>query len=128
MSRPDPFYALGKFADAVYTLATSPGDVKERLQQAFLFLLPVRVDDLPPALRANHKWVMDTLTKKHDPYGSANGDLLATLKGMHKTTGVAIAKRIVDLEARLRGALYIEHRRHLQGQRRVKATRGKQQG
>ncbi len=128
MSRPDPFYALGKFADAVYTLATSPGDVKERLYEIFQILLPVQVDDLPPALRADHKWVIDTLTKKRDPYGGGYGDLIATLKGMHKTTGVAIAKRIVDLEARLRGALYIERRRHVPARRRVTVTLEKQQG
>ena len=111
MRKPDPFYALGKFGEAVYALATEPGDVRSRLYPAFICLLPVRADDLPPALGQDLEWVTEKLTSKKSRFPEMEGDLLATLRSIRNSTGVKVAKRIVTIESRLRGVLYAERRR-----------------
>jgi hypothetical protein len=111
MRQPDPFYAMGKLAEAVHALATDPGDVRSRLYRAYLCLLAVRADDLPLALRQDFEWVMEMLTRRESRYPGLEGDLLATLRNMRNSTGVKIAKRIIQIESRLRGTLYDERRR-----------------
>ena len=111
MRRSDPFYALGKLGEAVYALATGAGDVRSRLFSAFVFLLPVRADDFPVVLRQDFEWVIEMLTRRKSRYPQLKGDLGATLKNMRNSTGVKIAKRIIEIESRLRGILYAERRR-----------------
>jgi hypothetical protein len=115
MRQPDPFYALGKFGEAVFALATEPGDVRARLYSAFICLLPVQIDDLPSELRQDLEWVTELLTRRQSRYPPSSpgfeGDVLATLRSMRNVTGVKIAKRILEIESRLRGALYTERRR-----------------
>jgi hypothetical protein len=108
--KPDPFYALGKLAEAVRVLATAPGDVRKRLYDVYGLLIPIRPDDLPPVLRQDFAWVDEMLTKKQSraPW---QGDLLATLRSMRNSTGSKIAERIVHIESFFRAALYDERRR-----------------
>lgn len=111
---PDPFYALGKFGEAVYALATEPGDVRSRLYCAFQFLIPVQPTDLPVELRQDLEWVMNMLTRRRARY-PGESDLGATLMTMRNSTGVKIAIRIVEIESRLRGFLGAEERQRVGG-------------
>ena len=95
-------YALEKFTVAVYRLATYPGDVRSRLYYAFESLAPVRTADLPEELQADFEWVLSRLTK-HETEGQ--GKVWATLNRMRNATGVKIATRIVEIEAKLRTRL-----------------------
>ena len=96
----DPHYALAKLDQAIYELAIGPGDIRQRLHDAFIVFAPVSPNDFPSALRPKFAGIRTSLTKK-EPWGE-EGRLNATLRGMKRATGVQIAKRIVALEAQLR--------------------------
>ena len=105
----DPRYALGKFSAAVYLLSIGPGDVRSRLFKAFLELHPVTEQDLPGNLRRDYRWIHHQLTKREPLHDE--GKLLATLKRMRNSTGVRLAKRIVDLKDRLEAYVAEQDRR-----------------
>lgn len=90
------FYPSTKFAEAVYLLATGPGDVRSRLRFAYNEFHPVRYDLLPIELQEDYKWICHELTKREENY-SGQGRLDATLSRMQNRTGSKIAKRIYKL-------------------------------
>jgi hypothetical protein len=97
----DPLYALEKFAVAVHTLATGPGDVRSRLHDAFLAFHPVGEADLPADLREDYRLVRERLSR-HDARHRREGRLAGTLGRMQNRTGVTLAERIVYIHDRLR--------------------------
>jgi hypothetical protein len=94
-------YALQKLADALETLATHPGDVRERLASAYLCFHPLQERDFPAELQADWNWVMNELTK-FGPGPSYDGVVRAgsvehTMSRIKKATGSKIAKKLFEL-------------------------------
>jgi len=94
-------FAFGKISEAVYFLATGPGDVRSRLRSAYLVLAFVHKDMIPTELRRHFKWVMAMLTRRQ-PRFRWEDSLDATLGTMQNRTGTRIAERIMYIEARYR--------------------------
>ena len=97
----DPRYAQAKLGDAIYELARGPGDVRSRLMAAFMCFHPVTRRDFPEHLADDFDWIMKQLTKHESPY-EWKSDVEHTLDIIRRKTGVAIAERIIRLEAELR--------------------------
>lgn len=92
-------YINEKLSDAVYMLATGPGDVRARLFTALPKILVLSSAELPPDLKNDLDWIQKKLTEKNEgPYGYNRG---RTLRRMQNITGSKIAKRIVDLQFRV---------------------------
>lgn len=90
-------YAHEKFNLAVRSMAVHPGDVRERLEAAYLALMEVRPGDLPLPLQEHLQWISDQLTWR-GPRWEGEGTLHATVVKMRKATGVKIAKRIMAIK------------------------------
>ena len=112
--------ALEKFTSAIWTLATAPGDVRERLLMVFQSpLLLITPEHLPDDLREDYEWIQQQITKydekykgqkkwlhdreKHDPdFGKKHPDLYpnpieATLRRIRRSTGSHIAIRVYKI-------------------------------
>lgn len=96
----NPFYALEKFSEAVRILAIGEGDVRSRLNSAFLVFHPVAERDLPPELVDDWKWIMHQLTRFPSQRGGCD-TVERTLRKIQNRTGKKIAERIVYLCHRL---------------------------
>jgi len=112
IAEPDTLYALGKFRAAIWVLACGPGDVRSRLLGAFESISPVSASDLPEDIRVDYQWIRSTLSR-YEPNDTERrlgfGRLEATLRLIRNSTGVKIAERIVEIEAKLADRV-MEHR------------------
>lgn len=98
-------YFFGKVSEALQILATGAGDIKDRLIGAGEVFLCVHPDGIPAKLRDDVQWIHEQLTRFE---GVGNeGSLRATMRKIRKSTGVNIAKRIVNVYYTLRD--YVEH-------------------
>ena len=95
------FYAREKMIEALSVLATHPGGIKERLSQASLRFLPIG-EDIPEPFRSDFGWIAGELTKL--PSEEGEGAVEATLSAMLEEHAVEIARRIDELEYKLRQA------------------------
>lgn len=93
-------YANEKLYDVVYELATGPGDVRSRLRNSLEKIILISENDLPGNLQADFKWVKEMLTRNNRK--DVQGSLYDTLRKMQNSTGVEIAKKIVEIEDKLR--------------------------
>ena len=101
IERPDLLpYASEKLADAVWVLATHPGNVKSRLRSAAEHLAMVHPSGLPVHLRDEYESIWYELTKRasSEPGVSA---LAATSRGMRLATGAKLAQRILLLRSQV---------------------------
>lgn len=85
---------------ATYYLAIGAGDIRSRLRLAGTELIGVGTEELPDWLRSEFEGIVSALTRNPAREGF-DGSLAATLHGMHRTTGVAIAERIWTLRYRV---------------------------
>ena len=90
-------YAHEKFNLAVRSMAVHPGDVRERLEAAYLILMVVNPRELPLPLQEHLQWISDQLTWRA-PRWEGEGSLRATLVKMRKATGAKIAMRIMAIK------------------------------
>ena len=100
------FHGPAQYADqllsrAVDTLATSPGDVRSRLLQAYETFHPLTPEHFPVPLRKDYEWVMKQLTKRepHIDYKGRiqKGSVEVSLQHMRNSTGVKIAEKLLQL-------------------------------
>ncbi len=84
---------MERFEIAVQSLATGPGDVRSRLENAFLSIVVFQENDLPKEIQKDFSWVVKSLTKKESRYLN-EGSLHSTLAQIKNVTGSKIAKRI----------------------------------
>ena len=94
-------YAHEKLLAALESLATGPGDVRERLLAAYQTFHPLTQSHFPPHLRKDFGWVLRQL-KKRDPIYDYKGRLdrgsvEETLRHIKNVTGAKIATRIYRL-------------------------------
>ena len=90
-------YAHEKFIMAVRSMAVHPGDVRERLEMAYLTLQVIDPKELPLPLQKHLQWIVDQLTWRA-PRHEREGALQATLMRMRKATGAKIARRILAIK------------------------------
>src|ERR1700730_3793779 len=90
-------YSREKLGEAVYILATRPGDVRARLRVAAGPLALVSAKTLPPRLRAEYDAIWWSLTRWSPTgrYARRATSLSATIDKIRNKTGVKIAERIV---------------------------------
>ena len=117
-----PVYALEKFSVVVRGMATGPGDVRSRLEGAFVTFHTIRAEDLPPSLRRRFRSVVRALTRR-EARREGEGKLHASLAQMQNRTGAAIARKIVEIDEGLR--LYCENE---DWKKRCKAGRKRRAG
>lgn len=85
---------------AIEVLCTGPGDVRARLVNAGMLLVPLRKADFPDELQSDFEWIMCQLTRypaRHRLEGSIEG----TMGRIQRRTGVKIAKRLLSLFERI---------------------------
>lgn len=81
---------------SVHALAVGKGDVRQRLGEMAVTLLPLRVEDFPIELQPEYESISNVLlkyTSQHDNETAVE----ATCKHMKNATGSAIAERIFEL-------------------------------
>lgn len=105
----DPFYAESKLKDVIYVLATSPGDVKQRLVQAFSPPPFITTSDFPSHLKHEWIWIHDQLFKRSNP--AFDSKVSASLYRRHKKTAAKIAERVYDLWIQLHWYCFEDVRR-----------------
>jgi hypothetical protein len=93
------FYAREKLLNAIETLATGGGDVRERLLQAFTNFHTLTADDLPSDFKMDWAWIRKELTK----YGPVmigdtdevlRGSVENTMRRIKRNTGRKIAQKL----------------------------------
>lgn len=94
-------YALGKFSSACTELAIGIGDIKPRLLAASDKFWAVSPEMLPPEIQQDFLWVRAQLMKS-PPLRDGEGEVVATIRKMHRKTCVEIARRILLIESSLR--------------------------
>lgn len=92
----DSYYALEKLNQAVRLLAIGEGDVRSRLNEAYLVFHPVQERDFPDHLKKDWMWICEQLTRFEPPY-EGRGRVEYTLSKIQNRTGRKIAERIVTL-------------------------------
>lgn len=105
-------YAHEKLLAALESLATGPGDVRERLLAAYLTFHPLTQAHFPPHLRREFGWVLKQLKKREPIYDYRGrldrGSVEESLRHIKNVTGTKIATRIYRLyhalDADIRGA------------------------
>jgi hypothetical protein len=105
MASPDYHYTIEKLGSAAYELSIRPGDVRSRLVAAFYAFGPLSEKDFPPEYQDQWKWIREALTKK-GPMKSETGEVYRggvenTMRSIKNSTGVKIAKAIVDLHLQM---------------------------
>jgi hypothetical protein len=90
-------YASEKLTRAIYLLAIGPDDVRSRLREAFDELHPIQSSLLPESIKKEYDWIFERLTRC-EPRFERDSKLDATLYRMRKSSGVKIAKSIVELK------------------------------
>lgn len=86
-------YAFGKFSEAYYQLAIGPGDIKSRLLAASNKFWAVDPEMLPSEIKENFDWIRDQLMRF--PAIKDEGEVIATIKRIHRSSCVKIAERVV---------------------------------
>lgn len=94
-------YAHEKLLAALESLATGPGDVRERLLVAYQTFHPLTESHFPPHLRKDFGWVLKQLKTREPIYDYKGrldrGSVEETLRRIKNVTGVKIATRIYRL-------------------------------
>lgn len=99
-------YTYGKFHEAIRSMAVDPGPIQKRLLTAALTILMVEAEDLPARLRVDYAWIQEYLGAA-EPVGD-QGAFQTTLDKMGDNLAVAIAERIVKIEAELFSDLHLD--------------------
>jgi hypothetical protein len=95
-------HAIEKLTNAMEVLATHPGDVRERVGEAYLYTCAgLQARSFPEKLQKDWEWIEGQLTKYEpllDHKGEVwRGSVEVTIKRIRKSTGVKIAKRFYYL-------------------------------
>jgi hypothetical protein len=94
--------ARQKLREAIYSLATGPGDIRMRLNQAYSgYFLTLIESDFPVELQSDWNYILKEL-KKFGPIIRDDGTFFRgavenTCNKIRKQTGVKIAKKILDI-------------------------------
>jgi len=92
-------YVEQQLRETIYSLATGPGDIRQRLAQSFQGFFILKKEQFPKELQADWEWVRTELTKfgpiKRDNGSIFRGSVEHTCSKIKNKTGVKIAKKIL---------------------------------
>ena len=91
--------AREKFAQAVWTLATGTGTIRQRVLSAFVAFAPLPASDFPQELRDEYDAILTALTKLQAKADQSS--VLATLSEMTDEEAGSLAEQIVTLSQKL---------------------------
>jgi len=96
-----PSYAHEKLMTTIHSLATGPGDIRQRLAQAYQGFFTLKKEHFPNELQSDWEYVLKSL-KKSGPILREDGSVFIgsvenTCRRMKKKTGVKIAEKILEL-------------------------------
>ena len=100
---------------SVEELCIGKGDVRQRLKDAVLILLPLQTRDFPACLQKDFEWVIKESSKYESHHPKFRGNLDETMRRIRNTTGQKIAQRILSIYSTLqdiRGFPLLEYRNH----------------
>jgi len=101
-------YAWEKLYTAIWILAGSTGDLRERIEDAYISaLMRLKPDDFPKGLRREFSYILERLTRE-SPTEPDEGKIRATLNTMTEIELDRYVERIVSIYDRYRGMLTIE--------------------
>jgi len=90
----DAAYVYGKLSVAIDTLTVGPGDIRERLHDAFVDFHAITAEDFPESLRADYNWIVGRLTSFGPRLGQRNetwrGAVESTMRRVQRKTGVEL--------------------------------------
>jgi hypothetical protein len=87
-------YAIGKYGEAYYSLATGPDEIRKRLIVAANKILTIRPDMVPDEVSSDVKWIHDQFHRKET--------IEKSIRARHLETCVNIAKKIVYIYSKLK--------------------------
>jgi len=87
-------YARVKFECAIRDMATGMGDVRARLEDAFLTIHLIQPSELPEPLNSELCWIYHELSKRPARW-KGQGTVAATTSAMTRKKGAQIAERIL---------------------------------
>ena len=94
-------YAHEKLMLAIHSLATGPGDVRERLVHAFTIFHTLRKENFPEELQSDWEWVHEQLTKYGPIYNEKGEPIIGAVQNtcskIKNSTGVKIAEKILEI-------------------------------
>lgn len=93
-------YAIGKYGEAFYLLATEPDEIHNRLIVAAYKITAITEEMVPNEIKSDVKWLNDQLKKKET--------IEKSIKGRHAPTCIKIAKKIIYIYTRLNELFAIE--------------------
>jgi hypothetical protein len=101
-------YAWEKLYTAIWILAGGTGDLRERIENAYVSaLMRLKPDDFPKGLRREFSYILERLTRE-EPTRPGEGKIRATLSTMTEVELDRYVERIVSIYDRYRGMLTID--------------------
>ena len=97
-------HAHQRLSEAIFILATHPGDVRARLGQVFLAIHMILEDEIPVSCRNDWAWTMEQLVRFGPVYDKNRGGAVLigtienTMRRIKNSTGVKIAERFFKLQ------------------------------
>lgn len=88
-------YAQEKLGDAISYLASSDGDLRQRLANAFWGFHPVRPEDFPTDLQDQYRTIVSNLTKVQAT--GDEGSVIATTRAMAPVEAKKVAEDLFEL-------------------------------
>lgn len=98
---------------AVEQLCTGQGDVRKRLRNAIMILLPLQGSDFPACIQKDFEWVIRESTKYKSEYPQCRDDLEVSMMRIRNSTGEKIARKIFNMYSAIqdiRGFPLLEYR------------------
>ena len=87
-------YAVEKYGNAVDTLATGRGAIKDRLVSAVYAISVLRPENFPPDLLGDHEWIIRETTRWPAEL-PGEGAIQATVRHMAEERAAEVAERIL---------------------------------
>ena len=104
-------YTREKLSVALHSLATGPGNVRERLLTAYMEFHTLTPEDFPEEFKDDWRWITYQITR-FGPLEGPNGEIWQgsaehTLTRIRNKTGVKIADKIYELQWKLNEDQYL---------------------
>lgn len=93
-------YAIGKYGEAFYLLATEPDEIHNRLIVAASKISAITEEMVPDEIKSDVKWLNEQFEKKET--------IEKSIRGRHASTCIKIAKKIVYIYTKLKEQFEVE--------------------
>ena len=94
-------YTVEKLTNTIETIATHPGDARQRIAAAYLEFHTLQADDFPEQFRADWEWVIREITKfgpsPDHGIGHWRGSVENTMSRVRNSTAAKVATKLYEL-------------------------------